>query len=351
MKPTLKHIAISAIALGVASATAVYAGTSPYFRPLTQSAVVAPVNAVPELNSPWVAPAGITQVNLTSLSEVESDIAQSVQRVPGLGRSQSMFDMLAYDPDGENIFIPHETLRGAGVTRYNVASDTATIVMAGDESGNFSAGTDFGAFDPARFTPNGTVIAAEEWSGEGRVVEIMNPYASPVDPTAGGPDVELGTDYVIWDKMPRVSHEGINFSTKWLNRVIYFVDENRSGSIYKQILNEPGNYAAGGPVYALKVNAYQGNPELNYNDPSNLDNRTGPATWIRITDYKGDPAEGITNPFGNDLSSRQGRLSADDVGATPYGRPEDMSLGRTNKGYEVLYVTAASEAAVYSIIN
>ncbi|HEX7060475.1 MAG TPA: hypothetical protein VF200_00805 [Woeseiaceae bacterium] len=71
------------------------AGTDVFFNPLTQSAAVAIANHVNELNSPWLAPPGLRQVNLTSLSEAEADVNQSIVRVPGTGNQASMFDMLA----------------------------------------------------------------------------------------------------------------------------------------------------------------------------------------------------------------------------------------------------------------
>ena len=41
--------------------------------------------------------------------------------------------------------------------------------------GDWSA--DFGALDPATWTPANTLLVAEEWSGEGRMFEVMNPMA------------------------------------------------------------------------------------------------------------------------------------------------------------------------------
>ena len=65
---------------------AAVAGTDIWFNPLTQSAAVASPNHVNELNSPWQAPAGISQVNLLSLQEVETKADQSILR--GSGREK-----------------------------------------------------------------------------------------------------------------------------------------------------------------------------------------------------------------------------------------------------------------------
>ena len=81
-------------ALATASVVAAplpFGGTEPYFNPLTQSTAVGSANHLNELSSPWQAPAGMSQVNLMSLKEVEAEVDQSVQRVAS-SSSSSMFD-------------------------------------------------------------------------------------------------------------------------------------------------------------------------------------------------------------------------------------------------------------------
>lgn len=315
------------------------AGTGPWFTPLTQSSAVASPNHVNEINSPWQAPAGITQSALTSMNEIEAAIDQSVVRAPGAGTVASMWDMVAFDPTGEFIFIPHETPYGAGVSRYDIAADVNEVLFSGDNSGVRGAdGTwanDFGAFDPARFTPYGTVIAAEEWSGEGRVIEIQNPYADPAD-------------IVISEKnsFANVSHEGISFGLKNKDTV-YYIDEDRSGSIYKLVASD-GSFDQG-QTFVLVVEDFAGDPSENYNADANLGQvRTGPAVWVPITDAKGSPLT-AQDPFVNAATFRAGRIAADEVGGTPYGRPEDTEIQITARGKEMLYFTATSENAVYSV--
>ncbi len=352
---------VVALVAAVTAAPAALAGTAPYFNPLTQSSAVASPNHINELNSPWQAPAGISQVNLMSMNEVEADVNQSIQRVAA-GRNSSMFDMLAYDPTGRYIFIPHETPIGAGVSRYDTQNDFNELLFAGDQGGaNGDWDDDFAAFDPARYTPNGTVIAAEEWSGLGRVVEILDPLGpAPVDPTATA--LVEGTDYRVLNSIAKVAHEGINFSEKHPNEVIYFIDEWRSGSIYKLVLATPGDYVAGGTTYVLSVDAFANaaegnNPADYYNEVTAP--RFGPATWVPITDANGNALPGITDPFldgpTNDprtnTNTRGGRVAADDVGGTPYGRPEDMEVAILPNGNEMLYITTTSENAVISVEN
>ena len=325
-------------------------GTGTWFKPLTESAPVVAPNALEELSSPWVTPEGISQNNWVSLREVEDSVlspGQSVVRVPGASTSASMFDMLAYDPTGNYVFIPHETPIGAGVSRYEVFSNKCETLLAGDlqgASGDWSK--DFGAFDPCRWTPNGTLFLAEEWAGQGRVIEILNPLA---------PASEI--QYRELNSIANVSHEGINFSLKF-DDTIYFIDEYNSGSIYKFVMKKAGDYTKG-QTFVLSVDAFissGGNAAANYNAGANLNIREGAATWVPLTDEEGVPLPGITDPFRNgspvdptNPAVFGGRVAADDANGTPYGRPEDMTIGRLANGNEVMYVTATSENRVYAI--
>lgn len=337
-----KKTAVCAVALALSPNA--FAGSDIYFFPLTQSSAVASPNHVNELNNPWQVPAGISQNNLTSMAEIEADISQSTVRVPA-GRSSSMWDMVAYDPTGEYIFIPHETPIGAGVSRYSVHDDKSTVLFSGDQNGaNGDWSNDFAAFDPARFTPNGTLFAAEEWSGEGRVIEVMNPFDDPLD-------IEIRE----LDSIANVAHEGINFSNQY-DDTIYYIDEWNSGSFYKFVMKTPGDYTIG-QTFVLVVDNYTGNPADYWNDPSNAGaTRTGMATWVPITDANSIPLT-PTDPFRNgptndprtNSDTRGGRVAADEVGGTPYGRPEDMEVAKLYNGNEVIYIAATSERTIYSV--
>ena len=329
---------IVTFAVAFACSNAAFAGTDTFFNPLTASSAVATPNHINEQNGPWVAPAGIAQQNLTSLSEIEADVSQSVSRAANLGTGASMFDMIAFDPEGEYLFIPHESRWGAGVTRYDIANDRAQLLFAGDGQGEFGDySNDYGAFDPARFTPNGTVFLAEEWAGEGRVIEVMNPYADPAD-----------IEYRELESIANVAHEGIIFSKKFED-TIYFIDENNSGSIYKFVMKNEGDYTVG-QTFVLSIDSFAdmgGDAAANWNSGTNQDIRTGAATWVAMTDEVGNVLPGITNPFA--AGSENGRQAADDANGTPYGRPEDTEVGTLRNGNEVLYVAATSEQTVYSI--
>jgi hypothetical protein len=327
-----------------------YAGTNVWFTPLTASAPVVAPNALEELASPWVSPVGISQKNVLSLREVEDQVlspGQSVIRVPGQGTSSAMFDMLAYDACGDYLFIPHETPIGAGCTRVNLYDNKSEVIFAGDQQGAVGNWTnDFGAFDPCRWTPNGTLFLGEEWAGKGRVVEILNPLA---------PVAEIQTR--VLESIANVSHEGINFSTKFED-TIYYIDEFNSGSIYKFVMKNKGDYTVG-QTFVLSVDAFissGGVASKDYNQQAVGVIREGAATWLPLTDAVGNPLPGITNPFRDgapgaaaDPATFGGRPAADDAGGTPFGRPEDVSVGKLANGNEVVYVAVTSESKVISI--
>jgi hypothetical protein len=326
-------------------ASAALADTEPYFVPLTESVPVTLPNSPEELTAPWTMPAGVTQKNLTSLSEIEADASQSVLRAPGAGTSGSMWDMAAYDATGRFVFNPHETPWGAGLSRYDRLKDENVLLWAGDANGmNNDWSNDYGAFDPATFTPNCTVLVAEEWTGEGRLIETLNPFAAP----AAIQKREL-------QSIANVAHEGLRFGHD--EKTLYFVDEWNSGSLYKFVTKKKGDYTRG-QTFVLVVTGFAGDPAANYNEGVNVGQpRTGAATWVPITDANGTPLPGITDPFRNgpttdprtDPLARGGRGAADDVNGTPYGRPEDMEIGRLHNGREVMYVTATSEQSLYSV--
>jgi hypothetical protein len=334
MLPLKKSLLCTAIGLSVAQMA--NAATDVFFNPLTQSAAVAQEpDHVNELNSPWQAPAGVAYMNLTSLKEIEADSNQSVIRVPALGTNASMFDMSAFDPSGRYVFIPHEIQYGAGVTRYDLATDTAVTLFAGDQGGaNGDWTNDYGALDPATWTPKNTLLVAEEWSGQGRVFEMTNPMANPGEIVIN----ELNS-------IPNVSHEGLRFNHS--GSALYFVDEDRSGSIYKFVPKTRGDYSQG-QSFVLKVRNYEGAADAQPDrypdhDPAS---RTGMADWIAMTDTDGN-AVTDSDPFNNE--NRGGRLAADELKGTPYRRPEDVEVGYLNNGHEVLYFTATEELAVYSV--
>jgi len=241
----------------------------------------------------------------------------------------------------EYIYIPMEVGRGAGVIRYNRDTGSYVILMQGNNTNVFNSdpstwiatNDDYGSLDPAVITPSGSLVTAEEGSGNGRIFEISNPE------TATG---TTDTNVQWLSNIPSVSHEGIKFDSAGR---MYFIDENNSGSVYRFTPNTAGVLTSG-RVDILVVNAFAGDPSVNYNTGINTgQTRTGPSTWVELVDSAGTPTT-VANPF--DFTSRGGRGAGDEAGGTPYGRPEDLAIATIN-GEEILYFAATSENIVYGL--
>ena len=341
MKLNIRNVLVGASAMALSPL--LLAGTDTFFTPLTQSTAVATPNHINELNSPWQTPAGISQTKLLSLSDVEANADQSTVRVPGLGSGASMFDMISFDPRGKHLFIPHETANGAGVTRHNLKTGHTEVLFSGDATGirgvkSSWTNADWGAFDPSTYTPNGTLLLGEEWSGLGRLMEVTNPKA---------PAHKIKVRELTG--VPNVAHEGLRFSKKDPT-TLYFVDEYNSGSIYKIKFNNPYDYSEGGKVWVLSVDEFNGNPAEYYNSDVNANTvRTGKASWVRLKDTETDPLRDGISSSPDNPDTFGGRPAADEVNGTPFGRPEDIEVGTLANGREVLYFTATSERTVYSV--
>ncbi len=290
-----------------------------------------------EHDAPWVLPAGVEAQKLTSLHKIEAAAGQSVIRVPSLGSMGAMMDMNAFDPSGSFVFIPHETRFGGGVTRYDIDADRAITLFRGDNGGaRGDWSKDYGSLDAATWTPANTLLIAEEWSGQGRVFEISNPLADIED----GEVVKL----IELSAIPNVAHEGLRFNHG--GTALYFIDEFLSGSIYKFIPMSQNDYRRG-QTFVLVVDDYSGDADRAWNDAANRDTvRTGLATWVPLTHASGGQLT-KADPFDN--QHRGGRSAADELHATPFGRPEDVEVVYLANGHEALYFTATAEHAIYVV--
>ena len=256
----------------------------------------------------------------------------------------------AYPNAGRAIFIPAEVGNGAGLFRYEVETGRFVTLMQGIGGGNAARNPDPASFDPlndeftrldpATYTPFGTVVTGEETTG-GRLFEITRPFAA--DAAGAG---------VRWlDKVPAIAHEGVRFDAAG---ALYVVDENNSGSVYKYVPLTPGDLGVG-QTFVLAVDAFDGNPAENWDSAVNATaRRSGAATWVPLTDAVGNALTAV-DPFiyadaglGVVPTGTAGRAAADEINATPYGRPEDVVIAMRG-GVEVLYFTATSEDAVYAV--
>lgn len=332
-----KTLLASAIAMACSTAFAI-----PPFTPLTNSASLLNTS---ENTNPFLLPAGWVQVEVTDVSAMDTFFGG------GYPLTFRAWDML--DIGGSNhqfIYLPHEVQTGAGVTRYDRDTQQAAILLQGNNTGVFDLNPadgwnhqsdDFGGVDPAVLTPWNSLLIAEEWSGGGRIFELMNPE-SATNPASA--------QWRWLSSIPSVSHEGLKFDS---HGNLYFIDEWNSGSIYKFVPKNPGDLSVG-QTFVLSVNAFAstgGVASQNYNSTANnTAARTGAATWIPMTDADGNRLT-VQDPFAysTNQGARGGLLAADELGATPYGRPEDLIVSTLANGNEVLYVATTSEQSVYSI--
>ncbi|MCB1740370.1 MAG: phosphatase, partial [Gammaproteobacteria bacterium] len=308
--------------------------------PLDSSQVPATLATTDQDTMPFVLAPGWTASKITDRNTLFSNFGPAAG-----GEFQASFgnwDMVDTDRTGRYAFIPFEVTGGAGVVRYDRITKTATTLLGGNSTGLYDTNAndgwdklndDFQRFDPATYTPAGTLLTGEE-EPTGRLFEIRNPSTA---------NDRADADVRWLSNVPSVHHEGLRFDG--LGR-LYFVDENNSGSIYRMTPNTAGDYSSGKVEVLVDNDGLQAAGE-NYNSTANqtAGARTGAASWIEIVDASGNPLTSA-DPF--DYGNAGGRSAGDEVNATPYGRPEDMVIGSLFDD-EILYFTATSEAAVYGI--
>ena len=316
--------------LSLAAAASSLAAQNTYPLPASATSTTATENT-----APFVIPMRMTQSLVTNRTTL---MAQ------GLHASMISWDMVAFDSTSRFLFVPCENFAaGGGVFRYDTQTGTVATIWRGDEGGRnpdpatFNPATDdTAANDPCTWTPWGTIIFGEEATG-GRFFECTN----PLSPT--------GPFNIVWrNKIPAVSQEGMRFDAAGN---LYFIDEDNSGCIYKFVPTVAGNLA-NGQTFVLSVDAYAASPTAVPNEAWNsttnrLNTRVGPATWVPMTDANGVPLT-TTNPFVY-VTANSGRLAADEVVGTPYGRPEDLDVKALANGRQAMFVATTSENTVYSI--
>ena len=160
--------------------------------------------------------------------------------------------------------------------------------------------------------------------------EISNPETATGISDAG----------VTWlSNIPSVAHEGVKFDSQGR---MYFVDENFSGSLYRMTPNTEGDLTSG-KVEVMKVDGFVGDSAGNGLDQ---EGRTGGGEWVEIVDADGNVLT-TADPF--DFTTRGGRAAADEVGATPFGRPEDLEISTLANGNEAIFMSTTDENIVWSI--
>lgn len=324
----MKTILIAVIL--AAASTGAYA-----IDPFTPITAPATSSNTAEATSPFLLPPGWIATKVTDHFTLSSQ--------PGYQNTFGRWDMISIGGvNNEYIYIPMEVSSGAGVVRYNRDTETAVTLVAGSKTSNFSSNPDtwnfltddFGSLDGTLLTNRNTLLYAEEGGGRGRMFEILNPETS-----AGKTDSN-----VQWlSSIPSVDHEGIKFDSQGR---IYFIDEDLSGSLYRMTPKTAGDLTVG-RVEVLKVFGYAGSAS---SAGTNQNGRTGPGEWVEIVDIDGNvltSADPFTYSTGSAI--RGGRAAADEVGATPFGRPEDLEITTLNNGNEIIFMATTLENIVYSI--
>lgn len=215
---------------------------------------------------------------------------------------------------GRYLYRPHEVGSNGSVSVTDLETGvTKTIAQRAD----------WESLDAAVWTPWGTFLTAEE-TNAARIRDPQYPQA------VGGLVYELvpnKADPSVIDHIfarPAIgakSHEGMRFDRQGN---LYSISERTPGYIFKFVPDTKGDLSSG-QTYVLKIVEADGD-------------RTGEAEWI---------------PLDRAAVQIDASAAADAVGATGYGRPEDVematSTGNNRGGSNVLYVAITSEHRVLEI--
>jgi hypothetical protein len=236
----------------------------------------------------------------------------------------------------------------SGIQRHDVLTGTTDTIWHSLAEG------DHVAFDPAFWTPWGTLVTGEEsWctaaagctaSRYGRLFELRNPTDAPpvLNPLTAWSNANA--DFVHQNVIPRTSHEGIQFD-KAGN--MYFVDELNGGSIYKftsvaswgEVVSGRADYFAAGQTFVLRVGG------------GTVPNATGSFAWVPITDAAGAAVPGalvVTDPNGVTSVDARNTANLAPFRGTDYQRPEDLQI-QTVRNVDYLYVATTTTSEVYRI--
>ena len=282
---------------------------------------------------PEATPYKLSSPNFSQISIVARDVHQAKRFDSG---SYDMITANETGPDaGRYLFNGFETDQ-AGIQRTDLTTMTTMTIWSSPTAS--PAPNSHVAFDASRWTPWGSLLTAEEsWSSRpgsssyGRLFEVTNPLADPAD-------IKL----VHRSILPRVAHEGLAFDNK---RNLYFIDEHYEGHIYRFTSVKPNAtqgdiFFAAGQSFVLRVG------------DGTLNEATGAATWIPLTDVNGAPLPGavvVTDPQG--LIAIDGRATAKHPAflGTVFDRPEDVEIKTLKNGKQILFVATTTQHKVFSI--
>ena len=238
--------------------------------------------------------------------------------------------VIAQEPDvGDAIDMNTENETGpeAGRFLYRVSEGlTSSLAVTDLVTGTtkiIAQRVDWESLDPVVWTPWGTLLFGEETNSAAR--------RDPAVPAAVGglvyevffdpADLTHVTSVVPRPAIGAKSHEGMRFDVQGN---LYSISERTPGYIFKFVPDVKGDLSAG-QTYVLKLTQQDGD-------------RTGTGEWLAL-----------------DRAAVQvdASAAADAVGATGYGRPEDVEIatssGNNRGGTSILYVAITSEHRVLAI--
>ena len=171
---------------------------------------------------------------------------------------------------------------------------------------------DWNRLDGIRWTPWGSLLVTEETTG-GQVFELFFAKNDPTTVERIEERTELGA----------LRHEGIDVAT---DGSVFVIDELNGGSIFKFVPTVRGDLSQG-QLHALKITGLT-DAAQKWN-PATFTDKVGAFEWVAL-----DQAQVRVDAD----------VAADEVGATEFGRPEDVEIiGQT------LYVANTSEDRVVAI--
>jgi secreted PhoX family phosphatase len=310
-----------AVAVGIAlAATQVLADQTSFdrFTPMTTDPVAGslPESAPFQLSSP-----DFRQVNI-----VTRDLNNTYRFDSG---NYDMHTVNENGPEaGRYLFSPFETGQ-AGIQRTDLTNMQTVTIFAAPAPG------DYRSFDASRWTPWGGYLTAEEsWSDPGntpspygRLFEVVNPLAEPADIVIEHRSI-----------LPRVSHEGLAFDK---DNNLYFIDERNNSHIFKYTSRNPNaadgdEFFAAGQSFVLRVG------------DGTVEEATGDAIWVALTDEDGNPLPGAVIVHNNEVDGRATPNLPDFLG-TDFDRPEDLEIKTLRNGKQQLYVATTTNDKVFSI--
>ncbi len=295
-----KKIAVFALT-ATATATAVvgiapaaFAANGPFdFVPLSGSAYDL---GSTDWSQPYAVPEGFTQT---------------------LVQDETMLDVYPGVDDLHDMNTQNETGLQAGRYLYNtyeVGSNGAVAVtdLKTGETRVIAQRADWNRLDGIRWTPWGSLLVTEETTG-GKVFELFFAKNDPTTVERIEERTELGA----------LRHEGIDVTA---DGSVIVIDELNGGSIFKFVPSVRGDLSTG-QLHALKLTGLS-DAAQKWNQ-STFTEKVGAFEWVA-------------------LDQAQVRIdadaAADEVGATEFGRPEDVEvIGQT------LYVANTSEERVVAI--